>query len=239
MHHGCGDCSHEVSALHFFDIMPFTTCRENCSMSNNTSTQRGMTKSFVIYLFFSHLFLSVSSLLTLFQSSERCFFKSSSTSHSLDTPVDKLASSVHHTSNIIRDISPNLCHCCKAAILLPWRNFAPLGAGSRVASPVDLVKAQTLHRPESSPSFVPNHSHHVSHAQLNQSQGHPTNFRREPITLGADINGNAMIIEQAREDAQDMYREHKGSRMGTMRGHARNLSAKLGGPKRTFGRDLH
>jgi hypothetical protein len=74
--------------------------------------------------------------------------------------------------------------------------------------------------------------------QLTHNQGHPTNFRREAITLGTDSNGNAMIIEQAREDAHDMYEEKKTSKTGGgLRGHARKISAKFGALK--FERDLH
>ncbi|EXJ84739.1 hypothetical protein A1O3_05410 [Capronia epimyces CBS 606.96] len=36
--------------------------------------------------------------------------------------------------------------------------------------------------------------------------GPPTNFRREDITLGTDVDGNAILIERAREDAQAMHR---------------------------------
>ncbi|EHY54016.1 hypothetical protein HRR83_004661 [Exophiala dermatitidis] len=36
--------------------------------------------------------------------------------------------------------------------------------------------------------------------------GPPTNFRRENITLGKDVDGNAILIERAREDAQAMHR---------------------------------
>jgi hypothetical protein len=62
--------------------------------------------------------------------------------------------------------------------------------------------------------------------QLTHNQGHPTNFRREAITLGTDGNGNAMIIEQAREDAHDMHEEKKASKTGSgLRGHARKISA--------------
>ncbi|KIW81944.1 hypothetical protein Z517_04970 [Fonsecaea pedrosoi CBS 271.37] len=35
--------------------------------------------------------------------------------------------------------------------------------------------------------------------------GHPTDFRRENITLGTDVDGNAVLVEQAREDAQAMH----------------------------------
>ena len=78
-------------------------------------------------------------------------------------------------------------------------------------------------------------------------QGSPTNFRREHITLGTDVDGyvlasfyhldrrsfvltvpanrNAMLVEQAREDALEM---HRASKMDGLRKHARNVSAKLG-----------
>ncbi|EXJ94150.1 hypothetical protein A1O1_02543 [Capronia coronata CBS 617.96] len=36
--------------------------------------------------------------------------------------------------------------------------------------------------------------------------GPPTNFRRENITLGTDVDGNTILVERAREDAQAMHR---------------------------------
>ncbi|OAP64855.1 hypothetical protein AYL99_00827 [Fonsecaea erecta] len=35
--------------------------------------------------------------------------------------------------------------------------------------------------------------------------GHPTDFRRENITLGTDVEGNTVLVEKAREDAQAMH----------------------------------
>ncbi|EXJ75337.1 uncharacterized protein A1O5_02033, partial [Cladophialophora psammophila CBS 110553] len=35
--------------------------------------------------------------------------------------------------------------------------------------------------------------------------GHPTDFRRENITLGTDVDGNTTLVEKAREDAQATY----------------------------------
>ena len=56
--------------------------------------------------------------------------------------------------------------------------------------------------------------------------------------MGADDNGNAMIIQQAREDAQDMHRDQKACKMGKMKGHARKVSEKFSGPK-TFEAEVH
>lgn len=90
-------------------------------------------------------------------------------------------------------------------------------------------------------------------------QGSPTNFRREHITLGTDVDGyvlvfvchlhrkasvltvsatrNAMLVEQAREDALEM---HRASKMDGLRKHARNVSAKFGASGKTgFEEDLH
>jgi len=43
--------------------------------------------------------------------------------------------------------------------------------------------------------------------------------------MGSDINGNAMIIEQALEDAQAMHQENASKMGNNLRGHARKISA--------------
>ena len=67
------------------------------------------------------------------------------------------------------------------------------------------------------------------------SQGPPTDFRREAITLGTDVDGNAMLVEQAREDAQKM---HNASKEGLLRKHGRKISARFGGGAGTGGEQL-
>lgn len=53
-----------------------------------------------------------------------------------------------------------------------------------------------------------------------------------------EISSNSLLIQQAREDAQNM---HKGSRMEKMKRHARKLSVNLGNPGEgiNFEGDLH
>jgi hypothetical protein len=43
--------------------------------------------------------------------------------------------------------------------------------------------------------------------------------------MGSDIHGNAMIIEQALEDAQNMHQENTSRMVNNLRGHARKISA--------------
>ncbi|KEF55487.1 uncharacterized protein A1O9_08237 [Exophiala aquamarina CBS 119918] len=45
----------------------------------------------------------------------------------------------------------------------------------------------------------------VPHKERKLEIGPPTDFRRENITLGIDVDGNTVVIEQAREDAQRMH----------------------------------
>jgi hypothetical protein len=64
-------------------------------------------------------------------------------------------------------------------------------------------------------------------------------FRDLQEALHSDNNWhrNAMLVEQAREDAMEIY---KASKIGGLRKHARKVSAKFGGSgKQVFEGDLH
>jgi hypothetical protein len=85
----------------------------------------------------------------------------------------------------------------------------------------------------------------TSDARISRLAGMLTGAIVDPITCLDDMgrrltdtyNRNAMLVEQAREDAREM---HKASKMNGLRKHARKISAKLGGSgKHLFEGDLN
>lgn len=49
----------------------------------------------------------------------------------------------------------------------------------------------------------------ASRHKLTHTQGSPTDFRRAEMTLGTDCEGQPMLVEQAREDAQSSYHANR------------------------------
>lgn len=62
-------------------------------------------------------------------------------------------------------------------------------------------------------------------ADIANRQGPPTNFRREEVTFGIDVDGKTVLIETAREDAQAIHSASK-NQLG-LQTHARKVSAGL------------
>ena len=201
---------------------------------DNMLTQNGVTKSSAVrrlpsllWLFFERVLLFINSSLSF---SKHCFRHSGFISHSSNAsqPID-----VHPQDQFSlydRKLG-SLVESPFSGLVMPLLRSYKMKAMDKFRSTRNRLKSHLATRaqrnPESSESrklsIVGLPTYDISEKLTCCVQGYPFNFRREPITMGSDILGNAIIIERAREDAKEMHEQQQMSKRGNLKGSARKI----------------